>query len=541
MPTLFINDKEITFAEGENILPAVLRNKIEIPHYCYHPGLSITAQCRQCLVEITDLGDGHPSPKLQASCAMPAAPGMRVLTESPKAIAGQKLVNEYILMNHPLDCSICDQAGECDLQDFAFRYGSGNSEMEYEKRTYGRREIGTFLELERNRCIHCSLCERFSKEITGSHDFSMFFRSHELTFDTFSDQKITHKFQGNLADICPVGCIMEKDWRFKKRAWKLKNTPSVCNGCSTGCNINLDHHDNHIYRIKPRENHEVNRWWMCDEGRLSHHQLPNSRNRLTTPLAMVAGKQQPAELSALITALLERIKELQPPPTEILAISDSAATNEELFMLRTLMQQGFNQSVVFFPFCPGKTAIAPPKNHPDPFIYTLLTTDKSPNTTGASLLGLVPDPNGNKILDAAKKASVIWILGSPFLQHQVLHDTLAQAKLRIHLGHTENVWSKTADVVFPIYTHAEKYGTYINKLGRIQRIQPAIKPPENCSDAIFVLSSLLQQLKNSPPLADGKEVLAALSRLKGPWNGLSWDHIGPQGKPFDLSSLKNIQ
>ena len=541
MPTLYINDMKVTFSEGENILPAVLRNGIEIPHYCYHPGLSVTAQCRQCLVEITDMGNGSPSPKLQASCAIAAADGMKVLTESAKAIEGQKLVNEYLLMNHPLDCSICDQAGECDLQDFAFRYGSGVSEMDYEKRTYGRRQVGTFLELERNRCIHCSRCERFSKEVVGSHDFGMFFRSHELVFDTFSDQKITHKFQGNLADICPVGCITEKSWRFKKRVWMLKSTPSICNGCSTGCNVNFDFHNNQIYRIKPRENESVNRWWMCDEGRLTYRSFQQRRNRLTEPLAMVAGKKQTTSSIALIDAVLAKIEEIKPKPSEILALSDSQATNEELFMLRTLMQQGFGQSTVFFPFTEGKPTETAP-NDCDPFIYNLITTDKSPNTMGASTLGLTPDPSGKKILVAAKKAKIVWVLGSPFLQHQVLHDALTNAELIVHLGHTDNVWSKVADVVFPIYTHAEKYGTYINKQGRLQRIQPTLKAPKNCSDAVQIISRFLQKLKNSSPLADGREVLAAMGKQSGPWQGINFQQVSPLGRLFDIySSNKTVK
>ena len=536
MPILYINDIAVEFSPGENLLPAVLSHGIEIPHYCYHPGLSITAQCRQCLVEITDMGNGKSNPKLQASCATPAADGMRISTNSPKALAGQKLVNEFLLMNHPLDCSICDQAGECDLQNFAFRYGSGVSEMEHEKRTYGWREVGTFLELERNRCIHCSRCERFSKEVVGSHDFGMFFRSHELTFDTFSDQKITHKFQGNLADICPVGCIMEKDWRFKKRAWKFERMESICNGCSSGCNVNLDSHHNRVYRLKPRENPQVNRWWMCDEGRLIYRQFNPHHNRLTEPIAVSEGKPCAVSVTALLQAVMQRIKALNTKPTEILAISDTHATNEELFMLRTLMEQGFGQPQVFFPFVRGKSEQSPPKQTIDPFIYNLLTTDKSPNTLGASLLGLTPDPDGNKVLTAAKKAKVVWVLGTPFLQHQVLHDTIANADLLINLAQTETIWSKKADAVFPTYTHAEKYGTYVNKQGRIQRIQPALNAPILCSDAISILSSLLQSLKQAPFFADAREVLAAMANQSGIWEGLNWDAVGSQGKLLKLPS-----
>src|SRR5690349_13135867 len=269
MPIIYVDDKPVEFKPGETILQAVYRQPdIDIPHYCFHPGLQITAQCRQCLVDIVDMGNGKGMPKLQTSCSTPATENMKVSTTNAKVKEGQKLVNEFLLVNHPLDCPICDQAGECDLQDTAFKFGTGHSEMNYEKRTYGWRNVGTFLALERNRCVQCSRCERFSRDIEGGHDFGMFLRSHELTFDTFEDHQITHKFQGNLADICPVGAITNRDWRFKKRAWKFKKTPTVCTSCSTGCNVTLEHHENRVYRLKPRENQDVNRWWMCDEGRV---------------------------------------------------------------------------------------------------------------------------------------------------------------------------------------------------------------------------------------------------------------------------------
>ncbi|MCZ6748214.1 MAG: 2Fe-2S iron-sulfur cluster-binding protein, partial [SAR324 cluster bacterium] len=182
MPSFYLDDESIEFEPGESVLSAALRHGQEIPHYCFHPGMSVVATCRMCLVEITDLGNGKGLPKLQASCATSAAEGMKISTTTEKVVTALNEVNEYLLVNHPLDCSICDQAGECKLQDFAFSYGTGHSEMEYEKRVYGWRDVGTYIMLERNRCIHCSRCERFSREVEGGHDFGMFLRSHEVTF-----------------------------------------------------------------------------------------------------------------------------------------------------------------------------------------------------------------------------------------------------------------------------------------------------------------------------------------------------------------------
>ena len=232
MPVFHIDDQPIEFQPGEKILSAALRNGKKIPHYCYHPGMSIVATCRMCVVDIVDLGNGRPAPKLQTACSVDAAEGMKIETTNQKVEEGRKLVNEFLLINHPLDCPICDQSGECTLQDYSFEYGSGKSEMDYSKRVYGWRDIGTFVSLERNRCIQCSRCDRFTREITGTNEFGMFNRGHELTVDTYSDRPMTNKFQGNMADICPVGAITEKEFRFKRRVWKLKKNRSICTGCS---------------------------------------------------------------------------------------------------------------------------------------------------------------------------------------------------------------------------------------------------------------------------------------------------------------------
>ena len=195
MPVFHIDDQPVEFQPGEKILSAALRNGKKIPHYCYHPGMSIVATCRMCVVDIVDLGNGRPAPKLQTACSVDAAEGMKIETINQRVEEGRKLVNEFLLINHPLDCPICDQSGECSLQDYSFEYGSGKSEMDYSKRVYGWRDIGTFVSLERNRCIQCSRCDRFTREITGTNEFGMFNRGHELTVDTYTDRKMTNKFK----------------------------------------------------------------------------------------------------------------------------------------------------------------------------------------------------------------------------------------------------------------------------------------------------------------------------------------------------------
>ena len=222
MPTFYLDDQPIEFEPGEKVLAAALRSGVDIPHYCYHPGLSIVATCRMCLIDVIDMGNGRPIPKLQTACSTDAAEGMKIVINDDKVLDARKLVMEFLLVNHPLDCPICDQSGECVLQDYSFEHGSGESEMEYSKRVYGWRDIGSFVALERNRCIHCTRCERFTIEVTGTSEFGRFNRGHELTVDTFIDHPMSNKFQGNMADICPVGAITEKEFRFRRRVWKLK-------------------------------------------------------------------------------------------------------------------------------------------------------------------------------------------------------------------------------------------------------------------------------------------------------------------------------
>ncbi|HKJ00069.1 MAG TPA: molybdopterin-dependent oxidoreductase [bacterium] len=533
MPIFYLNDKPVEFEKGETILKAALRAGTEIPHYCYHPGLKITAQCRMCLVEITDMGNGRGMPKLQTSCSTPAGENMKVSSVSEKAHWGQNLVNEFLLVNHPLDCPICDQAGECDLQNYAHRYGTGHSEMAYEKRVYGWRNVGSFLMLERNRCVQCSRCERFSRDIVGTHDFGAFLRTHELTFDTWGDSEITHKFQGNLADICPVGAITSRDWRFKKRAWKLHKTPTVCTACSTGCNITLEHHENRVFRVKPRENQAVNRWWMCDEGRESFPVLNNRRERILEPQARVKGELQAASWDAIEKAVAHRLQEIGANGAQVLGLTDTHATNEELFVFKQLLSEGFGSDQLYFPYRPGTQQEKPPRYLADTFVYSLITTDKSPNTAGALKAGLIGDEDDKRLKAALKAApKVVFILGTPFVNDVAVREAVSQADLIVAIGTLHNPWVELADVVLPGHTHGEKDGTFLNKAERLQRIRPALDAPEGTRDQVGILASLLALLGKEPAPASAEAAFNAMGQQDGPFKGLSWEAVGPQGLPL---------
>ena len=329
MPKFTLNNKELSFQKGEDILQVALREKNFIPHYCAHESLSRVATCRMCLVDVVDAGNGKAISKLQTACSTPIVEGMKVVTNNDKVKTARHSIMEFLLVNHPLDCAICDQSGECDLQDFSFEYGTGQSIVQHEKRVYGWRDIGSFLQLERNRCIHCTRCVRFTQEITGTHEMGVFGRNYQLTVDTFTDYPLFDNFQGNLADICPVGAITTKDFRFKNRVWLEKKMPSVCAGCSTGCNINISYYKGQVHRFLPRENMEVNKWWMCDIGRLSFHKLVDKEQRQLNCL----WEKEPITWQKAIEIVKEKIQKLK-ADSRVVVIASNQSTNEEIQALK---------------------------------------------------------------------------------------------------------------------------------------------------------------------------------------------------------------
>ncbi|MBF0286225.1 MAG: molybdopterin-dependent oxidoreductase [SAR324 cluster bacterium] len=524
MPTFYLDDNPIEFEPGEKVLAAALRSGFHIPHYCYHPALSIVATCRMCLVDVVDMGNGRPAPKLMTSCSMDPADGMKIETKNEKVKEARELVMEFLLVNHPLDCPICDQAGECTLQDFSFEYGSGSSEMEYSKRVYGWRDIGTFVMLERNRCIHCTRCHRFTTEVTGTHEFGTFNRSHQLTVDTFTDRPMTNKFQGNMADICPVGCITEREFRFKRRAWKLQKTNSICTHCSTGCNITVEQDQNTVFRLKPRENQEVNQWWMCDDGRVSLRQFNNKKNRIMQPMGRVQGTLVKASWEQIYEAIKDKVKQLAVKKDEVVAITDTHASNEELFLLKKLLHDVFSSEHVFFPLRLWAQPDSPN------FIDTLITTDKSPNTAGAIALGIKGNEDDSALKQVlSEKTKLAFVLGNPLGKESEIYDLVSKADLIICIGTVLNEWAERADVLLPGSTPVEKEGTFINKNHRVQKINAAVKAPRHAKADWLILQELIQSLGKQSTFQSTSEIFNSLATTLETFQGLTFEDVGDLG------------
>jgi len=523
MPSFELDGKTVEFEPGEKILSAAMRAGIQIPHYCYHPGMSVVATCRMCMVDVIDMGNGRPAPKLQTSCSMDAVEGMKVETMNEKVKDAKELVMEYLLINHPLDCPICDQSGECVLQDYSFEFGSGKSEMEYSKRVYGWRDIGTFVALERNRCIHCTRCDRFTREITGTNEFGMFNRGHELTVDTYSDRPMTNQFQGNMADICPVGAITEKEFRFKRRVWKLKKTPSICVGCSTGCNVTIEYDKNEVFRLKPRDNPDVNRWWMCDQGRLTYKDLNIRENRIAHPLGKTAEGFQEISWENAFSAIREKISELQPTSNEVIGLVDTHASNEELYLFKKLLKEGFDSDQLFFPDLEWEQPVS------DFFINSLITSDKSPNRAGARMLGLKGAKSSEEVTSKIPNGTkVLLVFGKPFEDENLLSQA-GNIPLVINIAAWQSGWSETADVTLPGRLHSEKDATYTNKAGRVQRVNTAIRAFHKTRPDWMILCGLMELLDVDNKADSAEAVFQELSEIEKAFQGLQWESIGSDG------------
>ena len=523
MPSFELDGKTVEFEPGEKILSAAMRAGIQIPHYCYHPGMSVVATCRMCMVDVIDMGNGRPAPKLQTSCSMDAVEGMKVETMNEKVKDAKELVMEYLLINHPLDCPICDQSGECVLQDYSFEFGSGKSEMEYSKRVYGWRDIGTFVALERNRCIHCTRCDRFTREITGTNEFGMFNRGHELTVDTYSDRPMTNQFQGNMADICPVGAITEKEFRFKRRVWKLKKTPSICVGCSTGCNVTIEYDKNEVFRLKPRDNPDVNKWWMCDQGRLTYKDLNIRENRIAHPLGKTAEGFQEISWENAFSAIQEKISELQPTSNEVIGLVDTHASNEELYLFKKLLKEGFDSDQLFFPDLEWEQPVS------DFFINSLITSDKSPNRAGARMLGLKGAKSSEEVTSKIPTGTkVLLVFGKPFEDENLLSQA-GNIPLVINIAAWQSGWSETADVTLPGRLHSEKDATYTNKAGRVQRVNTAIRAFHKTRPDWMILCGLMELLDVDNKADSAEAVFQELSENEKGFQGLQWESIGSDG------------
>jgi NADH-quinone oxidoreductase subunit G len=520
MAKLTIDGREVESPEGTTVIQAAEKLGIFIPRYCYHPGLSIAGNCRICLVDV------EKNPKLQIACNTPVAEGMVVSTKNEKAEDGRRAVLEFLLANHPLDCPVCDQSGECDLQNFYMNFGLYDPRFR-EKKVKKKKAValGPHVMLDQERCILCSRCVRFSDEISKTGEFGIFNRGDRAELGLYPGLVLDNPYSANVIDICPVGALTEREFRFKARVWYLSSAPSVCNGCATGCNIDvhfvLDRpHLNEgarVLRLKPRYNEDVNEWWMCDEGRFGFHWI--DRERLRKVRHQGADSTWDEALAA-IGASLSKVRQIG-------VIASSQLTTEELFLIRELFQGKL-----------GARVTAPALKPPGASDEFLLKADKNPNTRGASLLGLSGGDAQSLLTDALEgRLEALWVFGhdlSKLIDEKKRKELREKLRLLVFSGTNENPTTALADWVLPTAAYVEKDGTFVNDKGRVQRVGCAFPPLADSREDWRVLLDLAQRLNHKFSWRNPQEIFLGLANAEKPFAGLSYESIGPSGAPLKL-------
>jgi NADH-quinone oxidoreductase subunit G len=462
------------------VLQACLDAGLQIPHYCYHPGLSIVASCRICLVEVEGL------PKLVPSCQTPVRDGMVVYSNSPKSIANQKAVMEFLLINHPLDCPVCDQAGECYLQDYSYDYGRSESRFEEDKAKKPKKDIGLNVLLYNDRCIMCTRCVRFTREVSGGSELYVDGRSHKEEIDIFPGKPLDNKLSGNVVDLCPVGALLDKDFLFKQRVWLLKQAPSISPADSGGENIYIEYNEGVIYRIKPRYNPEANQWWISDDTRYSFKPV-HSEKRLTQPRRTQYGSQIETAYARAIEAADTGLREAaKQGPGSLYAVLSPMMSCEEAWMLASYIRSLDPQALLILGPVPIEGQDEVFKHYLTGKETFRIKAEKVPNAAGirrifAKLGGTTATFDdfvaGTKTEFKNLKAG--WIVGG-YLSNWLTANQPAQFKkgFRVLQDILPSSLSESVDVLLPAAAWAEKDGCWENYAGKIQPFTAAVRPPE---------------------------------------------------------------
>ncbi len=521
MPKFTIDGKEITAEPGATILEVAKAHGIQIPYFCWHPKLKIDGSCRMCQVEVEKM------PKLQIACNTPVMDGMVVHTQTDRVKAARQAVMELLLINHPLDCPICDQAGECKLQNFCFDYGVPHSRYEEPKRQLRKRvDIGPRVLLDEERCILCRRCVRFCREIPKTGELTVQGRGDASVITTFPGQSLDNRYSICTCDICPVGALTSKDFRFKVRVWFLRDVPSVCPGCANGCNISISIYKDRIYRYLPRQNDAVNDTWMCDDGRLSYGRV-QAADRIRAPRVRDAAPgegagEAPWDLAAKTAA--RRLKEIREIHGDraLGAIASAHATNEDLFLFLKFARETLGA---------GTPGMVVPSWEPDGF---LIQAEQAANAAGARALGIGGEEDARAILARCQRGEVraLVILGSDLLladSPEKVLASLGRVEMIVCLATHESDLTRAAHVVLPVQTFAEKDGTFTNVKGRVQRIRPSIRPVGEALPEWEAISHIAACMGQPSPYRSAGELLKELAGEIPAFRGVTPESVGTQG------------
>jgi NADH-quinone oxidoreductase subunit G len=462
MAKITIDGRPLEVDNSLTVIQAARDNGIEIPHFCWHPRLSVSGNCRMCLVDIDKM------PKLAIACSTQVSEGMVVHTSTEKVINARQAVMEFLLINHPLDCPICDEAGECKLQDYAYEHSIGYSRFDEDKVHKAKRvELGPHVLLDDERCIMCSRCVRFCDEIVHKPQLTFTNRGDHVELTTFPGEQLDNAYSMNTIDICPVGALTSRDFRFKARVWEMSATETICPGCARGCNMNVWVRNNEILRQTPRFNADVNDYWMCDKGRLNTFRQVNSEQRIKSPLMRKETGVVEVGWDEAISRVASELKQFR--KNEIAVIGSAFDTNEDNYALVKFAREVIGTRNIDF-----KRHVV--EGDEDAL---LIRADKTPNSKGAHEVGVRPGENGASfegILKGIKEGAIkaLYLVDDNIAADPEVAKLLARLDFLVVHGCLENETTRIADIVLPTSTYAEKNGTFINFQGRVQRIRPAV-------------------------------------------------------------------
>ncbi|MCX6639430.1 MAG: 2Fe-2S iron-sulfur cluster-binding protein [bacterium] len=522
MLELTINDRVVQVPDGLNVLQAAKHVGVEIPHFCYHPGLSVAGSCRMCQVEIEQGG----RKRIDLSCSNAAVDGMIVRTNTPAVVKAVKGVLEFLLMNHPIDCPICDDAGECKLQNYYMLHGLYDSRLNVEKWHKPKvHPVGPTVVLDCERCVLCSRCVRFCDEIWGERQLGIFGHGSNEKLINYPGRELDNPYSGNVVDLCPVGALLDKDFRFQRRVWYLKSVKSICPLCSRGCNIYLHYDVDHDYqrpgrriqRIKPRVNPDVNRWWICDRGRYGYSFI-DAATRTKTPRLL--GKDADWNYALQKAAELITTTQKQHGPGSISALIAPTASNEDAFMALRLFRERLNIPQISSDIPSSEKLTAD---------QLLLTDDPYSNRRGFQDLGLGPADGGmnaEEIINAVKAGQIkgLIVVGTDLeslVGKQVESITGKLDWLIVGASQENQLWNR-ATVGLPLAVYAEYPGTFTNVKGMVQKFEKAVEPLGQALPQWQVWHKLAGHLGADWRFDDARAVFKALSAGKPDYESLNW-------------------
>ena len=516
------------------MIQACAMAQVDVPHYCYHPKLPVAGNCRMCLVEFGTpaLGpdrkpilnpDGTPriakAPRPAIACATPISPGMEIYTDTPAVKQMREGVLEFLLINHPLDCPICDQAGECKLQEYSVEYGQSESRfVELKVHKPKRVDLGPRIVLDDERCILCTRCIRFTRDIAGDDALGIVNRGSYNTLTAYPGKVFDNNYTLNTVDICPVGALTSKDFRFKMRVWFLKETKSLCTSCATGCNIVIGSREGKIYRYEPRENDAVNACWMCDYGRLNYNWIGRVDRLVKVQSPKSKVQSQPEGWAAVLGEISHKLKQVA--AGSVAVIASARQTNEELYLLAKLSKK-----------LGALTDSVPRAGEGD---RLLLNADRNPNSNGARLTGIAAEPMGSSLPKIAEgirsgRIKTLIVFGEDVTKHGIGAELLGKLETLIVSDILPSETTRLVHYLLPGCAHAEKRGTFTNTKGRVQKFMKAVEPPGDARPEWEFLHELVFNITGQDGFVSIEGLFNQMAAEVPAFQGLTWAGLGDMG------------